>query len=142
MLKIGRWRRAAARQHAREALVQVDEAAAVAVVVVPAAYVRAEPRYNKMVAMKIRHLKDNKSPGVDRIPPKLLFEIVKQISILLATVFSLSLEEGIVSLEWKEANIIPLFKKGSRNKFADDTKVFRKIKSDADRQHLQIILIS
>ena len=33
-----------------------------------------------------------------------------------ATVFNLSLEEGIVSLEWKEANIIPLFKKGSRNK--------------------------
>ena len=30
--------------------------------------------------------------------------------------FNLSLEEGIVRLEWKEANIIPLFKKGSRNK--------------------------
>ena len=30
--------------------------------------------------------------------------------------FNLSLEEGIVLLEWKEANIIPLFKKGSRNK--------------------------
>ena len=30
--------------------------------------------------------------------------------------FNLSLEEGIVPLEWKEANIIPLFKKGSRNK--------------------------
>ena len=37
-------------------------------------------------------------------------------SIPLATVFNLSLEEGIVPLEWKEANIIPLFKKGSRNK--------------------------
>ena len=69
-----------------------------------------------MVAMKIRDMKDNKSPGVDGIPPKLLLEIVEQISIPLATVFSLSLEEGIVPLEWKEANIIPLFKKGSRNK--------------------------
>ena len=28
----------------------------------------------------------------------------------------LSLEEGIVPSEWKEANITPLFKKGSRNK--------------------------
>ena len=56
------------------------------------------------------------SPGVDGIPPKLLLEIVEQISIPLATVFNLSLEEGIVPLEWKEANIIPLFKKGSRNK--------------------------
>ena len=55
-------------------------------------------------------------PGVDGIPPKLLLEIVEQISIPLATVFNLSLEEGIVLLEWKEGNIIPLFKKGSRNK--------------------------
>ena len=30
--------------------------------------------------------------------------------------FTLSLEEGVVSLKWKEANIIPLFKKRSRSK--------------------------
>ncbi|KAK2193375.1 hypothetical protein NP493_13g00004 [Ridgeia piscesae] len=69
-----------------------------------------------MVAKKIRDMKHNKSPGVDGIPPKLLLEIVEQISIPLATVFNLLLEEGVASLEWKEANIIPLFKKGSRNK--------------------------
>ena len=34
-------------------------------------------------------MKENKSPGVDGIPPKLLFEIVEQISILLTTVFNL-----------------------------------------------------
>ena len=28
----------------------------------------------------------------------------------------MSLEEGIVHVEWEEANIIPLFKTGSRNK--------------------------
>ena len=33
-----------------------------------------------MVAMKIRDVKNNKSPGVDGIPPKLLLEIVEQIS--------------------------------------------------------------
>ena len=32
------------------------------------------------------------------------------------SVFNLSLKEGVVPFEWKEANIIPLFKKGSRNK--------------------------
>ena len=63
----------------------------------------------KMVAKKIRDMKDNKSPGVDGIPPKLLLEIVEQISTPLATVFNLALEEGVVPLEWKEANIIPLF---------------------------------
>ena len=65
----------------------------------------------KMVAMKIRDMKDNKSPGVDGIAPKLLLEIVEHICIPLATVFNVSLEEGIVPLEWKEANIIPLLKK-------------------------------
>ena len=43
-------------------------------------------------------------------------KIVEQISTPLATLFNLSLEEGIVPSEWKEANITPLFKKGSRNK--------------------------
>ena len=61
--------------------------------------------------------KFNKSPGVDGIPPKLQMETVEQISIPLARVFNLSLKEGVVPFEWKEANIIPLFKKGSRNKY-------------------------
>ena len=43
-------------------------------------------------------------------------EIVEQISTPLAKLFNLSLEEGIVPSEWKEANITPLFKKVSRNK--------------------------
>ena len=30
--------------------------------------------------------------------------------------FNLSLEEGVVPIEWKQANIIPLFKIGSRSK--------------------------
>ena len=70
----------------------------------------------ELVAKKIKAMKDNKSPGVDGIPPKLLMETVEQISIPLARVFNLSLKEGVVPFEWKEANIISLFKKGSRNK--------------------------
>ena len=70
----------------------------------------------EMIAKKIKKMKDNKSPGVDGIPPKLLKEIVDQISTPLANLFNLSLEEGIVPSEWKEANITPLFKKGSRKK--------------------------
>ena len=61
-------------------------------------------------------MKENKSPGVDGLSPKILKETVEQISKPLAHVFNMSLQEGIVPLEWKEANIIPLFKKGSRNK--------------------------
>ena len=43
-------------------------------------------------------------------------ETVKQISIPLARVFNLSLKEGVIHFEWKETNIVPLFKKCSRNK--------------------------
>ena len=64
-------------------------------------------------------MKDNKSHEVDGIPTKLLMETVEQISIPLARVFNLSIKEGVVLLEWKEANIIPLLKKGSRNKSED-----------------------
>ena len=42
--------------------------------------------------------------------------IAKKISTPLAKLFNLSLEEGIVPSEWKEANITPLFKKGWRKK--------------------------
>ena len=69
-----------------------------------------------MIAKKIKNMKDNKLLGVDGIPPKLLKEIVEQISTPLQKVFYLSLEEGIVSSEWKEANITSLFKKRPRNK--------------------------
>ena len=70
----------------------------------------------EMVAKKIKAMKDNTSPGVDGVPPKLLMETVEKISIPLARVFNLSLKEGVVPFEWKEANVIPLFKKGSINK--------------------------
>ena len=46
----------------------------------------------EMIANKIKKMKDNKSPGVDGIPPKLLKEIVEQISTPLAKLFNLSLE--------------------------------------------------
>ena len=58
----------------------------------------------EMITKKIK-MKDNKSPGVDGIPSKLLKEIIEQISAPLAKVFNLSLEEGIVPSERKEANI-------------------------------------
>ena len=48
-------------------------------------------------------MKDNRSPGVDGILPKLLMETVEQISMPLARVFNLSSKEGEVPFEWNEA---------------------------------------
>ena len=53
----------------------------------------------EIVAKKIKAMKDNKSPGVDAIPSKLLMETVEQISISLARMFNLSLKEGVVPFE-------------------------------------------
>ena len=70
----------------------------------------------EVVVSNINNMKENKSPGLDGISPKIMKESVEQISTPLAHIFNMSLQEGIVPLEWKEANIIPLLKKCSRNK--------------------------
>ena len=64
----------------------------------------------EVVASKINNMKENKSPGVDGIALQILKETVEQISTPVAHVFNMPLQEGIAPLEWKEANIIPLFK--------------------------------
>ena len=51
-----------------------------------------------MVAKKIKTMKDNKSPGGDGIPPKLLMETVEQVSVPFASVFNLSFKEGVVPI--------------------------------------------
>ena len=100
----------------------------------------------EVVATKINNMKENKSPGVDGISPKILKETVEQISMPLAHVFNTSLQEGIVPLEWKEANITALFKKGSRNKSVNYgpvslTSVICKLLETILRDHMMDFLI-
>ena len=103
----------------------------------------------EVVASKINNMKENKSPGVDGISPKILKETVEEISTPLAHVFNMSLQEGnqgIVPLEWKEANIIPLFKTGSRNKSVNYrpvslTSVICKLLETMIRDHMMELLL-
>ena len=100
----------------------------------------------EVVANKVNNMKENKSPGVDGISPKILTETVEQISTPLAHVFDMSLQEGIVPLEWKEAHIIPLFKKGSRSKSVNYrpvslTSVICKVLETIIRDHMMDFLI-
>ena len=79
----------------------------------------------EVVVSKINNMKENKS---------------------LAHVFNMSLKEGIVPFEWKEANIIPLFKKGSRNKSVNYrpvslTSVICKLLETIIRDHMMDFLI-
>ena len=64
----------------------------------------------------------------------------------LANLFNLSLEEGIVPSEWKEANIMRLFKKGSRNKPENYrpvslTSVVCKLLETLIRDHMEEFLV-
>ena len=74
------------------------------------------------------------------------YRTVEQISTPLAHMFNMSLQEGIVPLEWKEANIVPLFKKGSRNKSVNYkpvslTSVICKLLETIIRDHMMDFLV-
>ena len=100
----------------------------------------------QIVASKINTMKEYKSPGVDGLSPNILEKTVEQMSMPLAHVSNMSLQEGIVPLEWKEANIIPLFKKGSINKSVNHrpvnlTSVICKLLETIIRDHIMEFLI-
>ena len=69
----------------------------------------------RLVKRKLQGVWADKSPGVDDMSPRLLKEIVDEIAHPVAILFNQSLEDGSVPLDWKTANVMPIFKKGSRN---------------------------
>ena len=63
----------------------------------------------------IDKIKVNKSPGPDKISPRVLQEVKFQISKPLSILFNKSLALGKVPLDWKSANVTPIFKKGEKS---------------------------
>ena len=59
-------------------------------------------------------LKDGKSPGPDDIYPRLLKAAPEQISYALVQIFQKSIDSGEIPDDWKQANVVPIFKKGSK----------------------------
>ena len=55
------------------------------------------------------------APGPDGITPLLLKELSAEAAPALAMIFNKSLDEGVVPEDWKEANVTPIFKKGSKS---------------------------
>ena len=64
-----------------------------------------------------------KATGPDAIPVQLLRETAHVIAPSLSKLFNKSLSTGMVPLEWKEANIVTLLKKGE----VDYTENYRQI---------------
>jgi len=65
------------------------------------------------------HLNEGKSAGVDDLPPILLRRTAKAIADPLTKIFQESLNSGQIPMDWKNANVTPIHKKGSKKNVAN-----------------------
>ena len=63
----------------------------------------------------IRNLKVNKSPGIDKIHPRVLKEMDETISYPVTIIYKKSIEESKLPRQWKDAEITPIYKKEAKN---------------------------
>ena len=66
--------------------------------------------FHKLIALQCC-----KSPGPDGLPPVALKETAAEISVPLSIIFSKSLQSGQLPDCWKIANVVPIYKSGSRH---------------------------
>jgi hypothetical protein len=62
----------------------------------------------------LQNLNPYKAAGPDNIKPIILKTLAPEIAPILTTIFIKSLESGVVPSDWRNANVSPIFKKGSR----------------------------
>ncbi len=95
---------------------------------------------------KLQKLRVDKSGGPDELKPRLLTNISEELSKPLCLLFNRSLKEGVVPADWKNANVCPIFKNGSKHLAANYRpvsltsqicKVFESLMRDVIVQHLE-----
>ena len=59
----------------------------------------------------IERLNEKKACGPDKIPIKVLKQCGNELAPILTCIFKQSLSTGEVPLDWKHANVVPIFKK-------------------------------
>ena len=67
------------------------------------------------VKYRLSILKEDKSPGPDKIHPRILKELSGELALPLKLIFDKSLHEGKLPTEWKLAEVKPIFKKGDKH---------------------------
>jgi hypothetical protein len=66
------------------------------------------------VRKKIRKLRKEAAAGPDEIGPRLLQELEDELARPLTWIFRTSLETGDVPMDWRTANVTPIYKKGAK----------------------------
>ena len=69
-----------------------------------------------MVHDELLKLNSNKWCGPDNINPKILIELADSFSKPISLLLNKTVEEGEIPVDWKKANVSPIFKKGSKSK--------------------------
>ena len=70
---------------------------------------------DRIICNALRELNPNKSKGPDNIGGLLLKNCAQSISYPLSILFNISFRTGSLPIEWKMANIVPVYKKGDKN---------------------------
>ena len=76
------------------------------------------------VLKKLKSLKISSAAGPDNIHPRILKETQLEIAGPLKHIFQLSINEGTLPRDWKDGNITPIFKKGSRTNPANYSQAY------------------
>jgi len=63
---------------------------------------------------KLMSIRMDKAPGADDLVPRFLAALSNEISVPLSIIYNRSLREGEVPNDWRDANVSPIFKSGSR----------------------------
>ena len=72
--------------------------------------------YRKKVRDLLGGLRADKAPGVDELSPRLLLHFANEILAPVCELFEKLLREGKVPDDWRQANVVPIYKAGDRGK--------------------------
>ncbi|KAK6182069.1 hypothetical protein SNE40_009833 [Patella caerulea] len=75
---------------------------------------------NKKGVLKLLHgLKEHKASGADDIHPRILKAAATELAPVLTQLFQLSLDTGQTPKDWRDARVVPIFKKGEKHQPAN-----------------------
>ena len=101
----------------------------------------------EIIRKHLRKLRVDKASGADDLSPRLLLMVSDLIERPLAIILQKSMESGIVPMDWRLANVAPVFKKGRRTECenyrpisltSQICKMFETIIRDAIVTHLEV----